>query len=106
MMRASLEKAGRDPATFPISKRVFLSVHGRPDVARAELHRWFSTVYHNPEGTDASGVHGTPEQVRKRLEELVAAGANHLLLNPVCRYAEQLEALAEIVGLSSRSSSG
>jgi len=37
--------------------------------------------------------------VRERLEEMVAAGANHLLLNPVSNYAEQLEALAEIVGL-------
>jgi len=99
-LRAELEKARRDPATFPISKRVFLSVHERPDVARAELHRWFSTVYHNPEGTDASGVHGTPEQVRERLEELVAMGANHLLLNPVCRHAEQVEALAAVVRLS------
>jgi probable F420-dependent oxidoreductase len=100
ILKAELEKVGRDPVTFPISKRVFLSVHERPDVARAELHRWFSTVYHNPAGTDASGVHGTPEQVRERLEELVAMGANHLLLNPVCRYSEQLETLAAVVGLA------
>jgi probable F420-dependent oxidoreductase len=100
MVRAALEKAGRDPMTFPISKRVFLSVHERPDVARAEVRRWFSVVYHNPDGTDASGIHGTPEQVRQRLEALVAMGANHLLLNPVCRHAEQLEALAAVVGLS------
>jgi probable F420-dependent oxidoreductase len=100
ILRAALEKAGRDPATFPISKRVFMSVHDRPEVARAELHRWFSVVYHNPDGTDASGIHGTPEQVRERLEALVSMGANHLLLNPVCRHAEQLEALAAVVGLS------
>ncbi len=100
VMRENLEKAGRDPKTFPLSKRVFLSVHERADVARSELHHWFTTVYHNPNGADASGVHGTPEQVRERLEELVAAGANHLLLNPVCRHEEQLEALAQIVGLS------
>jgi probable F420-dependent oxidoreductase len=100
ILRAALEKAGRDPATFPISKRVFLSVHERPDMARAEVHRWFTEVYHNPDGTDASGVHGTPEQVRDRLEELVAMGANHLLLNPVCRHTEQLEALAAMVELS------
>ena len=100
ILKAELEKARRDPATFPISKRVFLSVHERPEIARAELHRWFSTVYHNPEGTDASGIHGTPDQVRERLEELVAMGANHLLLNPTCRHAEQLEALASVVGLS------
>jgi probable F420-dependent oxidoreductase len=99
ILKAELERARRDWATFPISKRVFLSVHERSDVARAELHRWFGTVYHNPEGTDASGIYGTPEQLRARIEELVATGANHLLLNPVCRYAEQLEALAEVVGL-------
>ena len=99
LLKVELERARRDPATFPISKRVFLSVHERPDVARAELHRWFCTVYHNPEGTDASGIHGTPEQVRARIEELIATGVNHLLLNPVCRYAEQLEALGEVVGL-------
>jgi probable F420-dependent oxidoreductase len=100
ILRKSLEEVGRDPATFPVSKRVFLSVDERPEVARAELHRWFTVVYRNPEGTDASGIHGTPEQVRERLEELVAAGANHLLLNPVARYAEQLEAVAELAGLS------
>jgi probable F420-dependent oxidoreductase len=100
ILKTALEKAGRDPATFPISKRVFLSVHERPDVARAEVQRWYSEVYHNPEGTDASGVHGTPEQVREQLEALVAMGANHLLLNPVCRHAEQLEAVAAVVGLS------
>ena len=99
IMRQNLEQAGRDPKAFPISKRVFLSVHESADVARAELQHWFTTVYHNPNGADASGVHGTPEQLRERLEELVALGADHLLLNPVCRYTEQLEALAAIVGL-------
>ena len=99
LLREHLETARRDPKTFPISKRVFLSVHERADAAREELHRWYSAVYHNPPGTDTSGVHGTPEQVRARLEELVAAGANHLLLNPIARYAEHVEALASIAGL-------
>jgi alkanesulfonate monooxygenase SsuD/methylene tetrahydromethanopterin reductase-like flavin-dependent oxidoreductase (luciferase family) len=34
IMRENLEKAGRDPKTFPLSKRVFLSVHERADTAR------------------------------------------------------------------------
>jgi probable F420-dependent oxidoreductase len=100
LLRAALERAGRDPAAFPISKRVFIAVDERPGVARAELDRWFTTVYRNPAGTDASGIHGTPEQVGARLEELVAMGANHLLLNPVSRHVEQVEALAAIAGLS------
>jgi probable F420-dependent oxidoreductase len=100
ILRAALEKAGRDPAAFPTSKRVFLSVHERPEVARAEVQRWFSVVYRNPEGTDASGIHGTPEQVREQLQGLVALGANHLLLNPVSRHSEQLETLAAVVGFA------
>ena len=100
IVKGALEKAGRDPATFPIPKRVFLSLHERPDVARAEVHRWCSVVYHTPDGTDASGVHGTPEQMRERLESLVSLGANHWRLTPVWRHTEQLEAPAEVVGLS------
>jgi probable F420-dependent oxidoreductase len=99
-LRAALEKAGRDPAKYPISKRVFLSVHERAETARAEVDRWYREVYHNPKGADTSGVHGTPEQVRAQLEGLAAAGANHLLLNPVARYDEHVEALAAIVGLA------
>jgi probable F420-dependent oxidoreductase len=99
ILKQALEAAGRDPDTFPISKRVFMAVDERPAVARAELNRWFTEVYHNPPGTDASGIHGTPEQVAERLEDLVASGANHLLLNPVSCHAEQLEAVAELTGL-------
>jgi probable F420-dependent oxidoreductase len=99
LLKEALVKAGRDPESFPISKRIFMAVDDDPAVARVELNRWFTEVYHNPPGTDASGIHGTPEQVRERLEELIAMGANHLMLNPVSRHVEQVEALAEVVGL-------
>jgi len=99
ILRQALEAVGRDPTNFPVSKRVFMAVDERPAVARRELERWFTEVYHNPPGTDASGIHGTPEQVRERLEDLVVAGANHLLLNPISRHTEQLEAVAELAGL-------
>src|SRR3989442_7801457 len=100
MLRDELEKVSRDRRMFEVAKRVYVYVHEAPDDARTESHRWSRVVSHSPAGTDASGVHGTPEQVRERLEELVAIGANHLLLNPVCRHAEQLEALASIAGRS------
>ena len=100
ILRAELEKLGRNPAAFPTSKRVFLSVAERPEVAKAEMDRWFKIVYRRPGGVDAGEIHGTPEHVREQLEALVSAGANHLLVNPVGRYVEQVEALAEVVGLS------
>jgi probable F420-dependent oxidoreductase len=99
ILRAALEERGRDPIAFPTSKRIFMAVDERPEVARRELLRWFTDVYRNPPGVDLCGIHGTPEQVRERLDEVVAMGANHLLLNPVSNHAEQVEALAEVVGL-------
>jgi alkanesulfonate monooxygenase SsuD/methylene tetrahydromethanopterin reductase-like flavin-dependent oxidoreductase (luciferase family) len=98
LLREALEKAGRNPDLFPISKRIFIAIDEKPEVARAELHRWYSEVYSNPAGTDTSGIHGTPEHVRERLEEIIGVGANHLLLNPVSHHTEQLEALAAVVG--------
>ena len=100
ILRAELEKRGRDPARFAISKRVFLSVDERADVARAELDRWYQKVYRRPNGAEDSDIYGTPQQVREKLEVLVAAGAKHLLVNPTGRYPEQVEALAEVVGLA------
>ena len=100
LLKEALCAAGRDPEKFPISKRVFMAVDEKPERARAALLRWFTEVYHDPDGTDASGIWGTPEQVLEKLEALVGMGANHLMLNPVFRYAEQLEAVAEVVGLS------
>jgi probable F420-dependent oxidoreductase len=99
ILKTALAERGRDPETYPISKRIFMAVDDNAASARRQLDRWFTDVYHNPPGTDASGIHGTPEQVRARLEEVIAMGANHLMLNPVSNYAEQLEALAEVVGL-------
>jgi probable F420-dependent oxidoreductase len=99
LLKDALAAAGRDPDAFPISKRIFVAVDQQPARARAALHRWFTEVYRDPDGTERSGLYGTVEQVRERLEEVVAMGANHLLLNPVSEYAEQVEAVAEVVGL-------
>lgn len=99
ILRAELEKLGRDPAKFPVSKRVFLSVAERREDAKAELDRWFQKVYRRPGGAGDGDVYGTPAQVREQLETLIAAGANHLLVNPTGRYLEQVDALAEVVGL-------
>lgn len=101
LLREALEQAGRDPSKFPISKRIFIAVDERPERARADLHRWYAEVYRDPAGTETSGLYGTPEQIAERLEEYVALGANHLLLNPVAHYSDQIEAIARAVGLAS-----
>jgi probable F420-dependent oxidoreductase len=97
-LHEALAKVGKDPASFPISKRIFMSVDDSAGVAKAELLRWFSEVYSNPEGIETHGFYGTPEQAKEYIEEAHAMGATHLLLNPILRYEEQIEALAEVVG--------
>lgn len=99
VLRAELEQAGRDPAGFPISKRIFLSVDEREETARAELERWFAGPYRGMTTADASGIYGTPAQVREKLEAVADCGASHLLVNPIARYPEQVEILAQVVGL-------
>jgi alkanesulfonate monooxygenase SsuD/methylene tetrahydromethanopterin reductase-like flavin-dependent oxidoreductase (luciferase family) len=99
VIRDSLAEFGRDPAAFALSKRVFMSVDDNPEVARLEALRWFTEVYHNPGMLDTHGFHGTLEQLREYLEELADVGMTHVLLNPVARQDEQIEALAEVVGL-------
>jgi alkanesulfonate monooxygenase SsuD/methylene tetrahydromethanopterin reductase-like flavin-dependent oxidoreductase (luciferase family) len=76
-----------------------MSVHERSDAACSEVDRWFGDVYRDPAARDRCAVFGTPEQVREQLEALAPTGVTHLLLNPVTRYGEQVEALAEIIGL-------
>jgi probable F420-dependent oxidoreductase len=99
VLRDALEKAGRDPSKFTISKRIFMSVHENAGVAYKEALRWFTDVYHNPPMLETNGFYGTPEQAREYIEAIRDQGANHLLLNPVTRQEEQIEALAEIIGL-------
>jgi alkanesulfonate monooxygenase SsuD/methylene tetrahydromethanopterin reductase-like flavin-dependent oxidoreductase (luciferase family) len=99
VLREALEEQGRDASKFTISKRVFLAVHEKAEVAHAEALRWFTDVYHNPAMLETHGFYGTPEQAREYIEEAHDMGATHLLLNPITRYEEQAEMLAEVVGL-------
>jgi probable F420-dependent oxidoreductase len=94
-----LDRSGRDPGTFTVSKRVFLAVHDRAETARAELEGWFAGIYGNRFRAADSGIWGTPAQVAEQLAELTALGLNHLVLNPVARYEEHLGPLARLAGL-------
>ncbi|MFM9971521.1 MAG: LLM class flavin-dependent oxidoreductase [Burkholderiales bacterium] len=98
-LRIALDKVGRDPASFSISKRVFLAVDEKPGVARERLNHWFTAINGKPALTDTAGIHGTPAQVREQIEVLASCGVNHILLNAVSHYGEQVDALAEAVGL-------
>jgi alkanesulfonate monooxygenase SsuD/methylene tetrahydromethanopterin reductase-like flavin-dependent oxidoreductase (luciferase family) len=97
LVRRFLDEARRDPATFPISKRVYLAVDNDRDRAERRLREWFGLRYKNADWAARVAIWGSRSECLDKLGELVQAGAQHLLLNPVFAELEHLEALAQEV---------
>ena len=92
-----LEEEGRDPATFGITKRVYLAIDADEARGWAGLRAWIGGFYGNPALAEQWSIVGSAEYIAEKLAELVDAGANHLLLNPVHNSMEHLEVIAEEV---------
>jgi probable F420-dependent oxidoreductase len=97
VVRRELDTANRDPSTFRISKRVYIAIDD--DRARAErrLREWFGLRYGNEDMAVRDSIWGSAAQCLDELAEVVEAGAEHLLLNPVFDAREHLDTLAEAV---------
>ena len=94
-IRALLDEANRDPATFTISKRVYIAVD--TDRARAEkrLRDWFGIRYRSADMGSRVAVWGGVHECQDRLAELIGYGAEHLLLNSAFDDMEHLELFAK-----------
>ncbi|HXW85325.1 MAG TPA: LLM class flavin-dependent oxidoreductase [Candidatus Binataceae bacterium] len=97
LLRGYFAESKRDLAKFPLSKRVYLAIDD--DRARAErrLKEWFGVRYRNAEMAPRVAIYGSLEQVTGKLRELVDAGAQHLLLDPVFDHEHHAELLARAV---------
>jgi probable F420-dependent oxidoreductase len=97
ILRQILDEAGRDPATLPISKRVYIAVD--TDRARAEgrLREWFAMRYKSADMATRVSIWGSKAECVDKLGALVQSGAQHVMLNPVFDELEQLEVLAREV---------
>ena len=98
-LRRFMDEAGRDPATFPISKRVYLAVDADADRAKRRLDDFFAQRYPwqieaNPNYVADTCVWGPPARVVEGLAEVLRLGAGMIVLNPLWDFVEQLEALA------------
>jgi probable F420-dependent oxidoreductase len=93
VLRAALAEAHRDPATFPIAKRVYIAIeddltraHERVDAALKEIY--------GSAGLGAVAVYGPPSACITGLREVAQAGADLIQLRPLYDDAEQMERLA------------
>ena len=97
-IRAELERRERDPADFPISKRVYIAVDDDAGRAERRLTEWFGSWYGRAEMGAEVSVWGSVDECVRGLQEVVDAGAEMLMLNPVFDYEEHLETLMTQVG--------
>jgi alkanesulfonate monooxygenase SsuD/methylene tetrahydromethanopterin reductase-like flavin-dependent oxidoreductase (luciferase family) len=95
LLRQYMEEQGRDPATLPISKRVYLEVDDNAAAAKQSLDDFFGARYpwmiqSNPNFVADICVWGSPEQVAEGLLEVVDSGAEMIVLNPIRNLVEHM----------------
>jgi alkanesulfonate monooxygenase SsuD/methylene tetrahydromethanopterin reductase-like flavin-dependent oxidoreductase (luciferase family) len=100
IVRHELDELGKDPKQFRIAKRVYLTVDDDAARARDRVLAGLHRIYGDLPGLDlpAVPVSGTPNDVARGLREVIDAGAQMILLNPVgenvAEDREQMERLA------------
>jgi probable F420-dependent oxidoreductase len=96
IVRAELSDQGRDPATFPIAKRVYIAVDDDPERARERMGAALSEHYgaFNRGDMTPVSVWGPPAACVRGLQDVADAGAELILLNPLFDDREQMERLA------------
>src|SRR5919109_2980551 len=94
-IRGFLDDAKRDPATFTVSKRVYIAVDANKSRAEERLRTWFGIRYGRADMASRVAGWGGVNECLDRLAELVASGAEHLLLNSAFDHMEHLDLFAQ-----------
>jgi probable F420-dependent oxidoreductase len=94
-IRGFLDETKRDPATFTISKRVYIAVDADKSRAEQRLRTWFGRRYRSADMASRVAVWGGVNECLDRVAEIVGFGAEHLLLNTAFDHMEHLELFAE-----------
>jgi len=97
LLRRFMDEAKRDPATFPLSKRVYIAIDNNKERAERRLREWFGDRYKNADMAVRVSLWGSLAECLDKLGDLTHAGAQHLMLNPVFDEMEHLELLAQEV---------
>jgi len=95
-VREALAGEGRAPAGFRVAKRVYIAVDDDKDRAREKMSATLQRLYAHFDLPDLTpvAVFGPPEACVRGLREVVEAGAELILLNPLFDEPEQMERLA------------
>jgi alkanesulfonate monooxygenase SsuD/methylene tetrahydromethanopterin reductase-like flavin-dependent oxidoreductase (luciferase family) len=98
-IRQFLDEEGRDPATLPLSKRVYIGIDDDAERAKRRLDEFFQARYpwqieRNPDFVADICAWGSTAQVADGLARVARIGATTIIANPLWDFEEQLAALA------------
>lgn len=99
IVREALTEAGRDPAGFPIAKRVYVAVDDDAQHAGERVAESLVRIYGDfGRKLGSVAVYGPPGECVRGIREVIEAGAEMVLFTPLFDEAEQMERIAaEIV---------
>jgi probable F420-dependent oxidoreductase len=94
-IRDMLTEAKRDLTTFRFAKRVYLAVDN--DEARGErrIREWFGRRYKNADLGPKVSIWGSAAKCTERIQEIVKAGGQQIVFNPMFDEMEHLDICAE-----------
>ena len=95
VVRAALAEAGRDPAGFPIAKRVYIGIDDNAARGRERMNAAMERIYgRRVPAIEAAAVAGTAADCVREVQAVAEAGAGLILFTTVFEEAEQAERLA------------
>lgn len=97
ILREILEETDRPPEDFVISKRIYLAIGDDVAGLESRVTAFFDHVYGRPEWAAQYAVWGPVEHCAERIADLIAAGAELVVCNPMFEHRAQLELLTEWV---------
>jgi probable F420-dependent oxidoreductase len=98
VVRAAVAEAGRPADSFPIAKRVYITIDDHADRARDRMNAALTELYgRRVEAIEAAAVTGTTADCVRGLRQVAEAGAELILCTALFDQAEQMEQLAAAV---------
>jgi probable F420-dependent oxidoreductase len=95
IVRAALAEQGRDAASFPIAKRVYVAVDDNAARARERINAAMAQIYgQRVPDIEAAAVAGSPGDCAAELAKVAAAGAELILFTTMFDQSEQAARLA------------
>jgi probable F420-dependent oxidoreductase len=98
IVRAALGEAGKQPADFPIAKRVYIGIDDDAERVRDRMNASLAEMYGvRVPAIEAAAVTGTAADCVRQASEVIAAWAELILFTALFDQREQMERLASAV---------